>query len=333
MTERWDEQSLSEMSGSFWQSCTLQAGVKLDIFTLLETDEKSPEDIAGAIGGDLRGITALLDALSAMGLLRKRKGLFSCVEASSRYLNRASEEYIGWRILHHHYLLPSWARLDEAVLKGEPIRDERAATRHEDQREAFLMAMFNNASAVAERIIPFIKLESPASLLDLGGGPATYAIHFCRRYPGLQAVVYDLPTSRPYAEDTIRKYGMQDRIEFKGGDFFIDDIPGEYEVVWMSHVLHSSGPEECRRLVRKAAEVLKPGGVLLLHDFWLDESGGSPLFPALFALNMLVRTAKGRTYRESEGKEMLSLAGLKNIRRLDLDVPNDSGVIMAEKKD
>ncbi len=333
MSEQWNEQSISDVSGSFWQACTLQAAVKLDIFSLLGDEQKTASDVAVEIRSDLRGMTSLLNALVSMGLLKKTGDAFSNTEASSHYLNKSSDRYIGWRILHHHYLMPSWARLDEAVMRGEPVANEKAAVLPEVQREAFLMAMFNNATPVSKSIVPFIDLKGCQTLLDLGGGPGTYAIQFCEKYPQLKAVVYDLPASKPYAEATINKFHMQDRIKFSGGNFFENDIPGIYEAVWISHILHSSGPEECQELIRRAVRALKPGGLCLLHDFWLNQSEDGPLFPALFSLNMLVRTSRGRSYTEGEARLMLEKAGLKNISRLDLNVPNDSGVIVGEKQE
>ena len=49
-------------------------------------------------------------------------------------------------------------------------------------------------------------------MLDLGGGPGTHAIHFCLKHPDLRATVFDLPTTRPFAEETIRKAALADRI-------------------------------------------------------------------------------------------------------------------------
>jgi SAM-dependent methyltransferase len=331
VAQQWNEQSISEVSGSFWQACALQAAVKLDVFSLLGRDGKTARDAAEKTSSDLRAMTSLLNALAAMGLLRKFGDRFSNTEPSSALLDRNSPRYLGWRILHHHYLMPSWARLDEAVQTGKPVGNEITAIDQESQREAFLMAMFNNALPVSGRIVPFIELEGRRNLLDLGGGPGTYAIEFCKKNPKLKAVVFDLPASRPYAEATIEKSDVRDRIDFSGGNFFEDEIPGSYDVVWMSHILHSSGPEACQLLIEKAVDVLLPGGLILIHDFWLNESGDGPLFPALFALNMLVRTDQGRSYTEAEANEMLKSAGLKNIRRLELNLPNDSGVFAGDK--
>ncbi len=67
----WNKGTLFETSGSYWKSCTLHTGVKLDIFTIIVAGNKSPEDIAKKINGDLRGVSALLNALAAMALLNK----------------------------------------------------------------------------------------------------------------------------------------------------------------------------------------------------------------------------------------------------------------------
>ena len=63
---------------------------------------------------------------------------------------------------------------------------------------------------------------------------------------------------------------------------------GKYDAAWMSHIIHSNSPETCRKLIKKTAEVLEPGGIMLIHDFFLQDDQAGPLFPALFALNMLM---------------------------------------------
>ena len=70
-----------------------------------------------------------------------------------------------------------------------------------------------------------------------------------------------------------------------------------------------------------------PGGLILVHDFILRDTKDSPLFPALFSLNMLVNTEAGRSYSEAEIREMLFTAGIKEIKRLPFAGPTESGII------
>ena len=79
--------------------------------------------------------------------------------------------------------------------------------------------------------------------------------------------------------------------------------------------------------VQKAAAALEPGGILIIHEFILDNSMDGPLFPALFSLNMLLGTDSGQAYSEQQLMDMLADAGAQDIHRLAVQTPNDSGII------
>jgi len=56
-----------------------------------------------------------------------------------------------------------------------------------------------------------------------------------------------------------------------------------------------------------------------------------PLFPALFALNMLIGTEKGQAYSEAQLRAMLEKCGISNIQRPDIKSPNDAGILVGIK--
>ena len=316
-----------ELSGAFWQPCVLHAAVKLDVFTAIGDGQVGIETLAQKIGGAYKGVGRLLNALVAMKLLGKSGDMFVNVPAGREFLCRESSKYIGHIILHHHHLVQGWGQLDRAVQSGQTIRN-RSAFSKEEWRESFLLGMFNLAMNLAPRLVPLIDLSSKHHLLDLGGGPGTYAIHFCLSNPQLKATVYDLPTTRPFAEKTIEKFKLTDRICFLAGDYMEDDITGNYDAAWLSHILHGEGPDECQTLIHKAVSVLQPGGTVIVHDFILNNTMDGPLFPALFSLNMLLGTSSGQSYSEQQIRQMLSAAGVKDIHRLAVQTPNDSGIIV-----
>jgi len=318
---------LLELSGAFWQPCVLHAAVKLDVFTAIGDGQTGIETLAQKIGSAYNGVERLLNALVAMKLLGKSGDMFVNVPAGREFLCRESSKYIGHIILHHHHLVQGWGQLDRAVQSGQTIRN-RSAFSKEEWRESFLLGMFNLAMNLAPRLVPLIDLSSKHHLLDLGGGPGTYAIHFCLSNPQLKATVYDLPTTRPFAEKTIEKFKLTDRICFLAGDYMEDDITGNYDAAWLSHILHGEGPDECQTLIHKAVSVLQPGGTVIVHDFILNNTMDGPLFPALFSLNMLLGTSSGQSYSEQQIRQMLSAAGVKDIHRLAVQTPNDSGIIV-----
>jgi SAM-dependent methyltransferase len=325
-TRAWSPDKLLKVSGYYWRSFALHAAIKLGIFTVIGSEELTGEDIAERLGAKKRGVVMLVNALAAMDLLSKKGDRYSNTPSSMSFLSKDSPEYMGHIIMHHHHLALSWLKLDEAVRTGSPVR-MRSSGSDEDARESFLMGMFNIALNLAPRLVNTIDISERRHLLDLGGGPGTYAVHFCLNNPRLRATVYDLPATGPYARKTIERFGLTDRIDFVAGDYLTEDISGSYDVAWLSQILHAESPEDCQRIIGKAASVLEPGGLFLIHEFILEDSMDGPLQPALFSLNMLLGTENGRSYSEGEIMEMLARAGANEIKRISPQFPIESGII------
>ena len=326
-SQEWNPGQLLELSGYFWRTCTLHAAVKLDIFTAIGDQEFASEEIAAKLEVTNKGMERLLNALTAMELLSKKGDKFSNSHAGRNFLSKDSSQYIGHIIMHHHHLIESWSKLDQAVKTGQAVR-KRATYSDDEWRESFLMGMFNMAMHMAPRLVPLFDLSDRNHLLDLGGGPGTYAIHFCLKNPQLKATVFDLPTTRPFAQKTIAKFGLSDRIDFVEGNYLEDSLTGSYDVAWLSHILHAEEPEACKNIIEKAVAVLEPGGMIIVHDFILNNTMDGPLFPALFSLNMLLGTTAGQSYSENQITAMLTHAGVKGIQRISFESPNDSGILL-----
>lgn len=315
-----------EISGFYWKTCTLHGAVKLGVFTAMGGRRVSAKDLGEEMKVDRRALEMLLNALSAMELLVKSDGLYANTPLSMKYLSQESPDYIGYMILHHHHLVDSWAQLDVAVRTGGPVRSRMSHT-DSDRRESFLMGMFNLAMGIAPHVSKMIDLSNCRHLLDLGGGPGTYAIHFCLNNPRLRATVFDLHTTQPFALKTIERFGVQDRVDFLPGDYLTEDISGRYDVAWLSHILHGEGPEACQRIIDKTVAALEPGGAVFIHEFVLNNAEDGPLFPTLFSLNMLLGTSDGQAYSDEHLRQMLIRAGARETQRLPFQGPNDSGII------
>jgi SAM-dependent methyltransferase len=332
VSSKWSIPELLQLSGGYWSTCALHAGVKIDVFSILDSTARTAEEVAALSNAEPRAIGMLLDALSALELLEKSDKKYIATPFAANNLSKDSSGYLGHIIMHHHHLMSGWAHLDEAVMTGEPVRQPVSHGEDETVRESFLMGMFNLASQLAPKIASSVSLSGCRSLLDLGGGPGTYAIHFCLANPELSAVVFDLPTTRKFAEATIDRFQLSQRIVFVPGDFHADPVPVGFDAAWLSHVLHSDGPAECACLLRNAVAALNPGGTLMVQEFILNDAKSGPLFSALFSLNMLLGTAAGQAYAEGELAAMMTAAGLTDVHRLDLDLPNGAGIMSGRKE-
>jgi len=327
---QWNPAQLLETSGNFWLSGTLHAAVKVDVFSTLGGKAYTGAGLAKKMRCETRALTMLMNALTAIGLLRKIGNKYSNTFESETFLAKYSPQYLGYIISHHSHFVESWGNLGKALKTGKPVRTQ---ANFGDRKflESFLMGMFNMGMSLAPKVAEKVNLSGRNNLLDLGGGPGTYAIYFCLKNPNLNATVFDRPTTRPFAQKTIRKFDLGKRVKFQPGDFTKDEIAGTFDAAWLSHIIHGENPASAQKVIKKAVRALKPGGKIMIHEFILDNTLDGPLFPALFSMNMLLATTGGQAYSESQLTDMLIKAGTKKIRRLDFRGPNDSGIIVAIK--
>ena len=95
-------------------------------------------------------------------------------------------------------------------------------------------------------------------LLDLGGGHGLYGAELARAHGGLHAVVFDDPAAEPAARRTIAELELADRVEFRGGDFWHDDIGTGFDVVFLGNVVHGYLPDENPKLFEIVRQALRP---------------------------------------------------------------------------
>ena len=114
--------------------------------------------------------------------------------------------------------------------------------------------------ASAPQIAKAIDLSGRHHLLDLGGGPGTYAIHFCLANSELKASIFDFPESRSCALRTVKQFNLEERIEFIGGNYLKEEIRGSYDVAWLSHILHAEGESDCKKIIQKTGYLCSSDG-------------------------------------------------------------------------
>jgi predicted O-methyltransferase YrrM len=301
-------------ANGFQRSRIILTAVELELFTAVGEGEKAAAEVAVAIDADPRATERLMNALCVLGYLKKTGDRYWNSPDAARFLVKGSPDYMGG-LAHTNHLWDSWSTLTDAVRAGHTVHIREPAGRDEDWFEAFIAAMHYRARDHAEQLVAAMDLSGVHRVLDLGGGSGVYAMAFAGAVKEIEVVVFDQPQVVPLTERYVREVGLSDRITALSGDYRKDPMGGGYDLVFLSAIVHSNSPEENTDLVAKCVGALNPGGRVVIQDFIMAEDRTRPAHGALFALNMLVATARGDTYTEAEVKGWFGAAGITRIVR------------------
>ena len=318
---------LREIINGFQQSRAVLSAYELDLFTALGDRRRTAAEVAADCGANPRATDRLLNVLVAMGLVEKAGGRFANGPFAARHLVRGRPEFMSG-LMHSVHMWTRWSTLTEAVRRGAPV--EGAESRTDEWREAFMAAMHWRGVPQAAALVRTLDLDGVSRVLDVAGGTGVFAMAFARARPGLEAVVFDLPAIVPITRRYVEEAGLSDRVTAVAGDATADDLPGRFDLVLLSAILHSFAPDVNQRLVAKAAAALAPGGRVVVQEFVVNEDRTGPLQPTLFALNMLVGTQGGDTYTEGEIRGWMEAAGLTAVTRMDTEF--GTGIVVGSKK-
>jgi hypothetical protein len=133
------------------------------------------------------------------------------------------------------------------------------------------------------------------------------------------------------AERRVIDADMTGRIRLVPGDYRKDEIPGRYDVVFLSNIIHGEDEKNNQILIRRLAENLKPFGRMVIKDHILDDSRAQPAVGAVFSLLMLLTTSGGRCYSFSEISGWMKHAGLRQIHQIDLPPPLTSSLVVGTR--
>jgi len=302
----------------FRESRILLTAVELDLFTAAG-EGTTAEEIASTANTDPRATTLMLDALVAIGLMLKNGDDFSPSPAAARFLSASGRDDARTALMHQSHLWDRWAQLTDSVRTGRPAK---AATKRDAAwTEAFIAAMDRNAKGRAPQIVRAVGTHGVRRLLDVGGGSGAYAIAFAAASPELHAEIVDLESVLPITLRHIDAARLGDRVKARPGDLRSDTFGEGFDVVLLSAICHMLSEAENADLIRRCQAALAPGGRLVIQDFVLDDDRTGPREAALFSINMLVGTERGRSYAEDEYAAWMTEAGLNDIVRIGLPGP------------
>lgn len=275
------------------------AAAQLGLFDAIKKNPLTLEELSTRTGSDLRALWTVTEALAALEYLDYEDGKIKLTgEAYAIFYDQNNPKYAGFSFMHIYNLISRWLKLPEVLKTGKPAPRGESP----DQLKHFITAMSHIAKETASQIAAYCLKDLPESprVLDVGGGPLTYAAAFAQK--GAVVTVLDLPEvidmMMPALEPNLS-------IGLVKGDFTTGLPAGPFDLIYLGNVCHIYGEEENRKLFRDGANELQSGGRLVVNDM----IRGTGAQPALFAVNMLINTSTGGTWTYAQYQTWLQDAG------------------------
>jgi 2-hydroxy-4-(methylsulfanyl)butanoate S-methyltransferase len=308
--------SISAIAYGFMGSQALFAALELGLFTALSDEPSTLDSLAVELHAPVGPLNVLLSTCLVLGLLTWDGQRYHNSPAAQRFLVRTGRSYVGDYYLRQiSAVLYDRMPLVRALLRGEPTEALQYATTLSTPQatEEFIRGQHGGSLAPASLLARSLDLSGYARLLDLGGGSGAFAIEAVKRYPGLSAVVFDLPQVIVVTEKIIQESGLQERISCASGDLRSDPWPRGADLILLSYIVSCYEPATLRALLARCLSYLPSGGGLLIHDFALYADRSGPRNTALFQFGELTVSAQTQPYTVDELGAAMQEAGFGEV--------------------
>jgi SAM-dependent methyltransferase len=324
---------MEDLTGA-WRSRTLAAGVELGVFAQIATGKRTVKEIAEAAGASPRGMVSLLDALTAIGYLKKRgTRYYSLQPVSAAFLVPGGKEYMGAMAYALSLTWDSWKNLSESVRSGRPAETVNVAEKGKEFFPKLVASLFPGnfaASTVAVSRFSDRERRKIHRILDVAAGTGAWSLAFARAIPEARVTTVDFPEMTPITREFADKIGLAPRYDHLEGDLReVDFGQNAFDLVILGHIIHSEGEKHGKKLLAKCHAALRPGGRLLIAEYVPNDARTGPAMPMLFGLNMLMQTEEGAVFTLRDYRIWLKAAGFHNVTAI--PVPPPSTVILATK--
>lgn len=331
LPEGMDPMKVMQVASAYWDSCVLHAANRLNVFNLLSEGSKDLDTLTRETEADRRCLGALLSALVTLGFLDRDGDVFRNSSFSQTFLADSSKFYQGGIVYMFENWYEAWGKLYDVVKTGKPSALMHQAYSDEETRN-YMMGMHNRALSQSDVLTSMFDLTGKKQLMDVGCGPATFAVKFCERYDGLNAVAMDREQNLKIAKEVVDMYDMHDRVKLLPGDYNTDSLGSGNDAMLLSSMTNQESPENIRKLLQKCYDSMNTDGVIMIQEqlLWGDKKG--PKLAALIGVNQIVNTVAGSSYSTTEMENFLRDVGFTDISSKQMAPPSPFIMVSGYKR-
>lgn len=318
-TTKVDTTRLQKLARSFAETAVFYAAIDLELFTHVSGGARDIESLATAMGTSVLNAERLVVCALAIGLLEKNDaGAIVNAADCEKFLVKGTDRYAGPWMMFTRNEVPDWFSLTEKLRDPNPPKElgmyddltvEAARKYHK--------ATYSIGMGAGRRFCRQVDLSGRTKMMDLGGGSGAYSINAVQSFPGLTAVVFDLPPVTVVTQEYLDRNGVADRVSTQGGDFINDPLPSGCDVAVMASNLPIYNAANIQKVVQKSFDALLPGGEMHLVGETLNADGVGPVDAALWGMAEINYGSGGRAHSVTECIGYFETAGFVDVRNVE----------------
>lgn len=154
-----------------------------------------------------------------------------------------------------------------------------------------------------------------SAVIDIGAGAGSLLASIVAGNPAIRGILFDRPDLLPDAERLLTARGVRERCELIGGSFF-EPIPAQAEVWTLSQVLHDWPDAECRTILMRCREQMRPGDRLVVAEM-VPVPGKPDMRITLLDITMMTFGGEARQRTEEEYNALFAATGFSPARVLE----------------
>jgi len=264
-----------------------------------------------------------LSALVSIGFLDRDGDTFMNNQFSKTFLTNSSKFYQGGIVYMFENWYEAWGGLYETVKTGKPSALMHKEYTDQETRD-YMMGMHNRALSQSGVLTKLFDLSGKKQLMDVGCGPATFAVKFCEAYPGLKAIGMDREQNIEIAGEIVAQYNMQDRVQLVVGDYNTDSLSlgTGNDAMLLSSMTNQESPENIKKLLKKCYDSMNKDGVIMIQEQLLLADKKGPALAALIGVNQIINTVAGSSYSTAEMEAILREVGFVDVKSEQMEPPS-----------
>jgi SAM-dependent methyltransferase len=315
--------ALFRLVTGYYVSRAIHVVAKLGIADLLSQGPLACDALAAATGTHAPSLRRVMRLLVSVGVFcedeKEKLGLTplgECLRSAGPSSMHATALLFGGMAQE------AWYHLLHSVRTGEPAFEQAFGmdtfaymAEHPEEAANFDKAMANFTAQIAGEVAAAYPFSQLHTVVDVGGGNGVLLSGILRVHPHLRGILFEQPKVAERAKTDIARFGLGNRCDVIGGDFF-REVPTGADAYILKHVIHDWSDERAIAILKNCHRAMDPEGRLLvlegIYPPRIDTSDKS-VSAASNDVNMLVCTG-GRQRSELEFRSLYDAASFKLTR-------------------